>query len=212
MNKGILCILVLILCSNALAHSGGTNGSGCHTDHNKKDYHCHNERTDESVNNQKEGYRESNRHNYGLLLLFGVFLFFVISNSRKSSYLSYNNLNEEHQNDNLDAFSVDLAVESVVPKQESKRPKNVPEQVLKTCRTCHGQGITPRNKQRCPVCAGKGVLLQPSALLKHSEPMPKDRFAPMPDQEIEEFGAHDLDDEYDINKMYDEGDGDGRPV
>ncbi|MFD3301457.1 YHYH domain-containing protein [Aquipseudomonas alcaligenes] len=29
-----------------MAHSGGTNANGCHTDHSTDDYHCHSARAE----------------------------------------------------------------------------------------------------------------------------------------------------------------------
>ncbi|MBR9874898.1 MULTISPECIES: YHYH domain-containing protein [Vibrio] len=43
MRKVILVLLVSLgVTSAAFAHSGGTNSSGCHTNHKTGDYHCHN--------------------------------------------------------------------------------------------------------------------------------------------------------------------------
>lgn len=36
-----IVIVTLSLFSNLLAHSGGTNSSGCHTNKKTGDYHCH---------------------------------------------------------------------------------------------------------------------------------------------------------------------------
>lgn len=35
----LLCSFLLL--TNAYSHSGGTNSSGCHTNHKTGDYHCH---------------------------------------------------------------------------------------------------------------------------------------------------------------------------
>jgi len=37
----IVSLLASIITSFALAHSGGTNSSGCHLDHKTGIYHCH---------------------------------------------------------------------------------------------------------------------------------------------------------------------------
>ncbi|MBB1315911.1 MULTISPECIES: YHYH domain-containing protein [Aliivibrio] len=43
MKKIALIILVSFgMVAGAMAHSGGTNSSGCHTNHKTGDYHCHN--------------------------------------------------------------------------------------------------------------------------------------------------------------------------
>lgn len=39
--KTIITIALLLASSLALAHSGGTNKQGCHTNHKTGDYHCH---------------------------------------------------------------------------------------------------------------------------------------------------------------------------
>jgi len=39
--KKILAIALLMVSGFALAHSGGTNSSGCHTNNKTGDYHCH---------------------------------------------------------------------------------------------------------------------------------------------------------------------------
>lgn len=39
--KGVLFILLLALSAFAMAHSGGTDASGCHYDHRTGVYHCH---------------------------------------------------------------------------------------------------------------------------------------------------------------------------
>lgn len=39
--KKILILLVLGISTSALAHSGGTDSSGCHHDHKRGSYHCH---------------------------------------------------------------------------------------------------------------------------------------------------------------------------
>ena len=35
-------ILALSFAGSALAHSGGTDANGCHTNHKTGEYHCHN--------------------------------------------------------------------------------------------------------------------------------------------------------------------------
>jgi len=45
MKKIILAVLFLVsISTSALAHSGGTDASGCHTNHKTGDYHCHGSR------------------------------------------------------------------------------------------------------------------------------------------------------------------------
>lgn len=42
MKKMIAVIFALCFVSgSAIAHSGGTNDDGCHTNHKTGDYHCH---------------------------------------------------------------------------------------------------------------------------------------------------------------------------
>ena len=41
MKKFIVAIISALLVTGAFAHSGGTNSSGCHTNHKTGDYHCH---------------------------------------------------------------------------------------------------------------------------------------------------------------------------
>jgi len=41
MRALILAFGLLFTGTSALAHSGGTDSSGCHTDHKTGDYHCH---------------------------------------------------------------------------------------------------------------------------------------------------------------------------
>ncbi len=40
----VILIMILSVPGIALAHSGGTNSSGCHTNHKTGDYHCHNKK------------------------------------------------------------------------------------------------------------------------------------------------------------------------
>lgn len=40
-TKIFFVAILLILSGNALAHSGGTDDAGCHTNHKTGDYHCH---------------------------------------------------------------------------------------------------------------------------------------------------------------------------
>ena len=35
------CVLVLLACEFAAAHSGGTDAQGCHTNRKTGDHHCH---------------------------------------------------------------------------------------------------------------------------------------------------------------------------
>ncbi|MUK32119.1 YHYH domain-containing protein [Aliivibrio fischeri] len=43
MKKLVLIMLVCFgLPSGAIAHSGGTDSNGCHTNHKTGEYHCHN--------------------------------------------------------------------------------------------------------------------------------------------------------------------------
>lgn len=39
--KAIVIAALLTISSLALAHSGGTDKNGCHTDHRTGTYHCH---------------------------------------------------------------------------------------------------------------------------------------------------------------------------
>ena len=39
--KYFFVILVLTLSTSVMAHSGGTNSDGCHTNHKTGEYHCH---------------------------------------------------------------------------------------------------------------------------------------------------------------------------
>ena len=39
--KTIIITIIALAAGLAQAHSGGTNGSGCHTDHKTGAYHCH---------------------------------------------------------------------------------------------------------------------------------------------------------------------------
>lgn len=39
--KTIIAIAITLAAGFAQAHSGGTNSSGCHTDHKTGTYHCH---------------------------------------------------------------------------------------------------------------------------------------------------------------------------
>jgi hypothetical protein len=41
MRKAAIAIALTLLGGMAMAHSGGTNRSGCHTDHKTGVYHCH---------------------------------------------------------------------------------------------------------------------------------------------------------------------------
>ncbi|MDO2950580.1 YHYH domain-containing protein [Aeromonas simiae] len=41
MKKIALALIGLALSAAAIAHSGGTNSSGCHTNHQTGEYHCH---------------------------------------------------------------------------------------------------------------------------------------------------------------------------
>ncbi len=43
MKKIVLALIISFgFVSLSMAHSGGTNSSGCHTNHKTGDYHCHN--------------------------------------------------------------------------------------------------------------------------------------------------------------------------
>ncbi|WNJ97193.1 YHYH domain-containing protein [Vibrio ruber] len=42
MKKIIIFLFTMSMSCTALAHSGGTNSSGCHQNHKTGDYHCHN--------------------------------------------------------------------------------------------------------------------------------------------------------------------------
>ncbi|WP_374941359.1 YHYH domain-containing protein [Scandinavium lactucae] len=44
MKRILLALFVLAYASSALAHSGGTNSEGCHTQHSTGEYHCHNKK------------------------------------------------------------------------------------------------------------------------------------------------------------------------
>ena len=37
----LVCAVLAAAGPAAFAHSGGTNSSGCHTNHSTGDYHCH---------------------------------------------------------------------------------------------------------------------------------------------------------------------------
>ena len=41
MKYAIFTIFAVLLSTGAMAHSGGTNASGCHHDHKNGGYHCH---------------------------------------------------------------------------------------------------------------------------------------------------------------------------
>ena len=41
MKKWFALIAALLMATGAIAHSGGTDKSGCHTDHKTGVYHCH---------------------------------------------------------------------------------------------------------------------------------------------------------------------------
>lgn len=41
MKKTIIATLLAAVAGLAFAHSGGTNSSGCHTNHKTGEYHCH---------------------------------------------------------------------------------------------------------------------------------------------------------------------------
>lgn len=45
--KSILLSVLFLLSTSVLAHSGGTDASGCHTNHATSDYHCHNPKAKE---------------------------------------------------------------------------------------------------------------------------------------------------------------------
>jgi len=40
-KKILLALAIMGMASTALAHSGGTNAQGCHTNHKTGGYHCH---------------------------------------------------------------------------------------------------------------------------------------------------------------------------
>lgn len=44
MKQVILAILVVMFSTSVMAHSGGTDGDGCHQNHKTGDYHCHNKK------------------------------------------------------------------------------------------------------------------------------------------------------------------------
>lgn len=39
--KNLIILLTLTISASAVAHSGGTDSSGCHNDHKRGGYHCH---------------------------------------------------------------------------------------------------------------------------------------------------------------------------
>ncbi|MGE5522604.1 MAG: YHYH domain-containing protein [Rhodospirillaceae bacterium] len=41
MQRIVLILALLVAAPAALAHSGGTDRAGCHTDHRTGVYHCH---------------------------------------------------------------------------------------------------------------------------------------------------------------------------
>lgn len=41
MTKTILALVLAMTATSALAHSGGTNSSGCHNETRTGGYHCH---------------------------------------------------------------------------------------------------------------------------------------------------------------------------
>lgn len=44
MKKLIAMMFILVTSQLAIAHSGGTDANGCHTNHKTGDYHCHRSR------------------------------------------------------------------------------------------------------------------------------------------------------------------------
>lgn len=59
LSLSVLISLLCIISQEALAHSGGTARDGCHYDRSAGERHCHNQRTQESWDNQMQGYAES---------------------------------------------------------------------------------------------------------------------------------------------------------
>jgi hypothetical protein len=41
MRKAMMVLVMALLAGQAIAHSGGTDASGCHIDHKTGEYHCH---------------------------------------------------------------------------------------------------------------------------------------------------------------------------
>jgi hypothetical protein len=50
----ILIIALLVWNIEGYSHSGRTDGNGCHTDHSKGDYHCHNGTTNSSTRSRTQ--------------------------------------------------------------------------------------------------------------------------------------------------------------
>ena len=60
MKKIFLSLLILLFFPwNALAHSGGTNTEGCHTNRKTGEYHCHNKRKAIKQNKTTDAFSES---------------------------------------------------------------------------------------------------------------------------------------------------------
>lgn len=79
--RTLVIALTLLSSISVMAHSGGTNANGCHTDHSTNDYHCHSARAEGAYERQMDGYA---RHNSGgsgkfifwlLLISFFAYLF-----------------------------------------------------------------------------------------------------------------------------------------
>ncbi len=49
LSIALLSTTIFFTASAVNAHSGGTNGSGCHTNHSTGDYHCHNPKSSSST-------------------------------------------------------------------------------------------------------------------------------------------------------------------
>ena len=50
--KSFIILLAFAITATAIAHSGGTDSSGCHNDHKRGGYHCH-KSDDTLITNQK---------------------------------------------------------------------------------------------------------------------------------------------------------------
>lgn len=102
LNKILLITLISIISANALPHSGDTSRDGCHYDKSAKERHCHNERTQESWDNQMRGYSESRGVGICGWIIIGGIAWFIYHIASQSNHRRNNNRHTKAQKETSD--------------------------------------------------------------------------------------------------------------
>ena len=71
----VMFLFLLVSVEPAFSHSGGTDSSGCHTNHQTGDYHCHNRKVDDDNGCAIAGPEDTNGSIILNLFLIGLNVF-----------------------------------------------------------------------------------------------------------------------------------------